>query len=215
MTNTTTTEILVKLVSAESQTFELPLSAAKHSLFVRDALNINEHGEVEQGDDDDDDEDANEEEENPEDAGGNTGENGRRSSPRELKPVDCLRVEAACLEKVVEFLKHYEAEKMIEIPVPLPANTFEEVRCLFVTLAYNCIHTRHVVNTRCSNKSKRQQPLLVDTLPLTLVMIYCFSLPVFVQTTTVHDAGMVPTVRVGHRSRSALSSLDGSQLHEH
>ena len=32
--------------------------------------------------------------------------------------VEILKVESACLEKVVEFLKHYETEPMTEITTP-------------------------------------------------------------------------------------------------
>ena len=38
-----------------------------------------------------------------------------------------LKVESECLEKVVEFLKHYEHEPLKEIKTPLEDNTFEGV----------------------------------------------------------------------------------------
>jgi len=41
--------------------------------------------------------------------------------------VEILKVESACLEKVVEFLKHHEIEPMTEITTPLSENTFEGV----------------------------------------------------------------------------------------
>lgn len=37
------------------------------------------------------------------------------------------KVETPCLEKVVEFLKHYETEPMTEITTPLVENTFDGV----------------------------------------------------------------------------------------
>ena len=40
-------------------------------------------------------------------------------------PID--RVKAACLAKVVEYLKHYKEENMREIPTPLDFPTFNEV----------------------------------------------------------------------------------------
>ena len=42
--------------------------------------------------------------------------------------VDVLRVSSDCLAKVVEFMKHYEIEKMKEIPTPLGGSLFHEVR---------------------------------------------------------------------------------------
>lgn len=44
----------------------------------------------------------------------------------ELK-VDVIRVSGGCLEKVVNFLKHYKEEPMEEITMPLPGPTFEDV----------------------------------------------------------------------------------------
>ena len=40
---------------------------------------------------------------------------------------DILRVRGECLEKVVEFLKHYVEEPMREIPMPLGGSTMDEV----------------------------------------------------------------------------------------
>jgi hypothetical protein len=42
-------------------------------------------------------------------------------------PVDILKVESDCLDKVVEFLNHYEKEPLEEIVTPLADNTFEGV----------------------------------------------------------------------------------------
>ena len=41
--------------------------------------------------------------------------------------VDVIRVSGACLEKVVDFLKHYKEEAMSEITMPLPGPSFEDV----------------------------------------------------------------------------------------
>ncbi len=41
--------------------------------------------------------------------------------------VELPKVESSCLEKVVEFLTHYEIEPMNEIRTPLVENTFEGV----------------------------------------------------------------------------------------
>ncbi|CAJ1935995.1 unnamed protein product [Cylindrotheca closterium] len=54
-----------------------------------------------------------------------------KDSPREeddqVTEIDIVRVASPCLEKVVEFMKHYDKEKMKEIPTPLGASTFNEV----------------------------------------------------------------------------------------
>lgn len=42
--------------------------------------------------------------------------------------IDVPRVKGDCLEKVVDFLKHYSEEPMKEIPTPLGGSTFDEVR---------------------------------------------------------------------------------------
>ena len=42
--------------------------------------------------------------------------------------VEILRVSSDCLEKVVDFLKHYKEEKMKDIPTPLGGSSFNEVR---------------------------------------------------------------------------------------
>ena len=39
--------------------------------------------------------------------------------------VQIIKVESRCLEKVVEFLKHYHEEPLVEIKTPLEDNTFE------------------------------------------------------------------------------------------
>jgi hypothetical protein len=177
-------DIMVKLVSGDNQTFELPLSAAKHSRLVRDALNINEQGEIEHEEDDND----NEDEENPEeDAGGDR-------AGRGLKPVDCLRVEGNCLEKVVEFLKHYEAEAMNEIPVPLPANTFEEVRGCFLQNSLSFIHFV------CLLAASRRRHIFIFNSPLFASFYKKFHNFFKIHTTyhAVHDTGMVSTIRVRH-----------------
>jgi hypothetical protein len=43
-------------------------------------------------------------------------------------PIEILRVSSDCLQKVVEFLKHYKEENMKEIPTPLGGSSFNEVR---------------------------------------------------------------------------------------
>mmetsp|Transcript_39082 Transcript_39082/g.94503 ORF Transcript_39082/g.94503 Transcript_39082/m.94503 type:complete len:143 (-) Transcript_39082:410-838(-) len=54
-----------------------------------------------------------------------------KDSPREeddeVTEIDIVRVASQCLEKVVEFMKHYDEEKMKEIPTPLGGSTFNEV----------------------------------------------------------------------------------------
>ena len=51
-------------------------------------------------------------------------------SPREedeVTEIEIARVRSPCLSKVVEFMKHYDEEKMKEIPTPLGGATFNEV----------------------------------------------------------------------------------------
>merc|ERR1712150_49771 len=51
-------------------------------------------------------------------------------SPREedeITEIEIARVKSPCLAKVVEFMKHYDEEKMKEIPTPLGGATFNEV----------------------------------------------------------------------------------------
>ena len=48
-------------------------------------------------------------------------------NPTNPEDVEILKVESCCLEKVVEFLKHYLEEPLKEIKTPLEANTFDGV----------------------------------------------------------------------------------------
>ena len=41
--------------------------------------------------------------------------------------VEIVKVDTPCLEKVVEFLKHYHEEPLVEIKTPLEDNTFDGV----------------------------------------------------------------------------------------
>ena len=90
-------ERTVKLVSRDDVEFVLPVEAAKESRFVANSLNLDDEGEGE-------------------DTNGGS----------DLR-VDVIRVSGACLEKVVDFLKHYKEEPMSEISMPLPGPTFEDV----------------------------------------------------------------------------------------
>ena len=49
-------------------------------------------------------------------------DDGEIDSPED---VEILKVESPCLEKVVEFLKHYHEEPLTEIKTPLEDNTFD------------------------------------------------------------------------------------------
>jgi S-phase kinase-associated protein 1 len=55
------------------------------------------------------------------DACGDDDDNG---SPED---VDIIKVDSSCLQKVVEFLKHYDEEPLTEIKTPLEENTFDGV----------------------------------------------------------------------------------------
>ena len=114
-TTTTSSSVpMVTLVSLDDAKFTLPVEAAKESEMVSNALGL--------GDDEDEDEDDDEDEE----------DDGNKTSKKEVKSVDLLKVTSRCLEQVVEFLKHYHEEKMNEIPMPLPGNNFDEVRLFLV-----------------------------------------------------------------------------------
>lgn len=41
--------------------------------------------------------------------------------------IDIARVKSKCLKKVVDFMQHYNKEKMKEIPTPLGGSSFNEV----------------------------------------------------------------------------------------
>jgi hypothetical protein len=45
----------------------------------------------------------------------------------EVTEIEISRVNSECLEKVVNFMKHYAVEKMKEVPTPLGGSTFNEV----------------------------------------------------------------------------------------
>ena len=45
----------------------------------------------------------------------------------EPEDVEIVKVDTACLEKVVEFLKHYNEENLTPIKTPLEDNTFDGV----------------------------------------------------------------------------------------
>lgn len=45
----------------------------------------------------------------------------------DVTEIEISRVNSDCLEKVVNFMKHYAVEKMKEVPTPLGGSTFNEV----------------------------------------------------------------------------------------
>lgn len=57
-----------------------------------------------------------------------------REEDEEVTKLDIARVNSACLKKVVEFLKHYDEEKMTDIPTPLGGSSFNEVCPTFCAL---------------------------------------------------------------------------------
>jgi len=42
--------------------------------------------------------------------------------------IDIARAKPRCLEKIVEFLKHYRVEAMTDVAIPIVGNSFDEVR---------------------------------------------------------------------------------------
>ena len=61
--------------------------------------------------------------------------------------IEILRVSSECLQKVVEFLKHYHEEKMKEIPTPLGGSSFNEV-CSIVALMTSKVLVRVGIGSR-------------------------------------------------------------------
>ena len=45
----------------------------------------------------------------------------------DVTEIEISRVNSECLEKVVNFMKHYAVEKMKEVPTPLGGSSFNEV----------------------------------------------------------------------------------------
>ena len=93
-----------------TKVFEISKAAAKLSDLLCNAPGMDDDDE-----DDDDDDDV---------------DGSKQKPPLE---IEVSRVNARNLEKVVEYLNHYYVEPMNEIPTPLGAKTFEEVR--FVAVA--------------------------------------------------------------------------------
>lgn len=92
-------ERMVKLVSLDDCSFELPVKAAILSNLVKD---MGDSGDNDNSNNDDDDGDG---------------------AIEFREPIDLVRVRGEVLEKVVDFLKHYHQEPMLEIQVPLQGNS--------------------------------------------------------------------------------------------
>ena len=124
---------MVKLVSADGGEFELSLDAAMHSQLIRNTFNRGEDDE----DDDDDDALAHSAATSPDGGSSSRNNNNNNSGSEGLlllqqQPIELLRVGKRCLEKVVDFLKHYHDEPLHDIPTPLQGSTFEEVGVHYV-----------------------------------------------------------------------------------
>jgi hypothetical protein len=50
-----------------------------------------------------------------------------------MPEIDVPRVKGDCLEKVVDFMKHYNYEPMKEIPTPLGGSSFNEVNEIYLS----------------------------------------------------------------------------------
>ena len=96
----------VTLLGGDGKAFTLPFKAAIQSVLVKDTLS----GYEEEGVDEDEEGDDAE-------------------KPVVYEPIEMQRVSSSTLEKIVDFLKHHDEEPINEIPHPLPADTFEQVRC--------------------------------------------------------------------------------------
>jgi hypothetical protein len=89
----------VTLVSVDAQTFVVPVKAAFLSKMIRRTLG---------GDDDDgEDEDA-------------------IVLPEVIEPVDLVRVRSGALQRIVDFMIHFQTEPLKEIQSPLGTTTFDE-----------------------------------------------------------------------------------------
>jgi len=98
----------IHLKSWDGQIYEISRSAAELSGLIQDSL-------PEQDDEDDDDDGDDRMETN--------------------EPIELIRVGGQCLGKVVEFLNHYDQEKLEEIPCPIVGHKFEEVREISMSLS--------------------------------------------------------------------------------
>lgn len=90
-------EQTIILQSSDGHDFEVPIDAAKIADLVQDSVGVAEEDEA-----DDDD--------------------GMPSGS-----LSILRVKKDCLQKVVDYMKHYKEEPMRDILTPLGGNTFDEV----------------------------------------------------------------------------------------
>lgn len=92
-------ETIITLISGDQVRFSISMAAAKGSGLIVDTL----------GCEDDDDEDC------------------HANHTKEYEPIDIPRVEADCLEKVIDFLRQHALDPMPPIQQPLVGNSLEEV----------------------------------------------------------------------------------------
>lgn len=102
-------DAIVQFTSSDQRTIQIPVKAAKISQLVVTTL-----FPIDDDDDDEDDDDDNDE--------------GGDSSTKQLLEMDVPRVDGTTLEKVVEFLIHYEQNPFPKMPERLPGNDFSAVR---------------------------------------------------------------------------------------
>ena len=119
---------MVKLVSLDDCSFELPVKAAILSNLVKDM-----------GDSGDNDDDNNDNEE----------------TIVFREPIDLVRVRGEVLEKVVDFLKHYHEEPMLEIQIPLQGSSLEEVSYIVLLLCITAQSNPHCCAYEITAGSRR------------------------------------------------------------
>ena len=118
----------------------------------------------------------------------------------EAVTVDVPRVNGACLEKIVEFMKHYKEDKMMEIPTKYEVFDFEAVR-LWTT--YFCLDSFTVYDT------------LLVMMSATFLNALLLSTLVLVSNVIGYGPTMVSRFcrRKQHGTRAALLCLCGCKLH--
>ena len=94
---------IIRLRSAEGDTYELPYEAAVLSVLVKNTI------DVEDSDDDDDEEDT------------------ENDGSDEVYEIDIPKVKSNCLAHCVKFLKHHATEPMHELQTPLNGTDIDTI----------------------------------------------------------------------------------------
>lgn len=98
---------IIRLRSAEGDSYELPYEAAVLSVLVKNTIDV---------EDSDDDGDYN-----------NDGEDAENDASEEMYEIDIPKVGTNCLAHVVKFLKHHATEPMHELQTPLNGTDIDTI----------------------------------------------------------------------------------------